>query len=54
MAAVSGQWFFIWLLIGCFIFILSFCIFLKIMRCQLVVGGQKSLPLHHDHMAASL
>jgi hypothetical protein len=45
---------FIWLLIGCFIFILSFCIFVKIMRCQLVIGGQKSLLLRHDRMAASL
>jgi hypothetical protein len=45
---------FIWLLIGCFIFILSFCIFIKIMRCQLGIGGQKSLLLRHDRMAASL
>jgi hypothetical protein len=45
---------FIWLLIGCFIFILSFCIFVKIMRCQLVISGQKSLLLRDDRMAASL
>jgi hypothetical protein len=53
MAVGGGVWA-LGVLIGCFIFILSFCIFLEIMRCQLMDGGQKSLPLRHDCMAAPL
>jgi hypothetical protein len=47
---------FIWwldLLIGCFDFIFSLCIFLKLLRCQLMNGGQKSPPFCHDWMAAA-
>jgi hypothetical protein len=48
---------FIWLvdlLIVCFDFILNLCIFLKMLRCQLMSGGQKTPPFCHDHMATAL
>jgi hypothetical protein len=48
---------FIWLvdlLIGCFDFILNLCIFLKMLKCQLMNGGQKTPPFCHDRMAAAL
>jgi hypothetical protein len=32
------------LLIGCFDFILDLCIFLKMVRCQFMSGGQKTPP----------
>jgi hypothetical protein len=32
-------------LIGCFVLILGFCIFLEMLRCQLVSDGQKT-PLY--------
>jgi hypothetical protein len=41
-------------LIGCFVFILNLCIFLEMLRCRLVNGGQKTTPLCHDHIVASL
>ena len=47
---------FIWLvdlLIGCFDFILNLCIFLKMLRCQLMNGGQKTPSFCHDRMAAA-
>jgi hypothetical protein len=42
------------LLIGCFDFILDLCIFLKMVRCQFMSGGQKTSHLCHDRMAAAL
>jgi hypothetical protein len=55
-ALLAGGGFF-WLLdllIGCFNFILDLCIFLKIVRCQLMNGGQKTPLLHPIRMAAAL
>jgi hypothetical protein len=52
-----GNGSFIWLvdlLIGCFDFILNLCIFLKMLMCQLMNGGQKTPPFCHDHVAAAL
>jgi hypothetical protein len=52
-----GGGFFIWwldLLIWCIDFIFSLCIFLKLLKCQLMNGGQKSPPFCHDRMAAAL
>jgi hypothetical protein len=48
---------FIWLvdlLIEYFDFILNLCIFFKMLRCQLISGGQKISAFCHDHMAATL
>jgi hypothetical protein len=42
------------LLIGCFDFILDLCIFLKMVRCQFMSGGQKTPLLHPIQMAAAL
>jgi hypothetical protein len=54
--AEGGQWVFylVDLLIGCFDFILNLCIFLKMLRCQLMNGGQKTPHFCHDHVAAAL
>jgi hypothetical protein len=41
-------------LMGCFDFILDWCIFLKMVRCQFMSGGQKTPHLCHDRMAAAL
>jgi hypothetical protein len=41
-------------LIGCFVFILNLCIFLEMLRSQLVSGGQKTPPLCHDRIVAAL
>jgi hypothetical protein len=41
-------------LIGCFVLILSFCISLKMLRCQLVSDGQKIPPLCHDRIVVAL
>jgi hypothetical protein len=41
-------------LIGCFVLILGLCIFLKMLRCQLVSGGQKTPPLCNDRIATAL
>jgi hypothetical protein len=52
-----GSGSFIWLvdlLIGCFDFILNLCIFLKMLKCQLTSGGQKTPPFCHDRMATAL
>jgi hypothetical protein len=51
-----GSGLFIWLLnflIECFDFIFNLCIFLKLLRCQSLNGGQKSPPFCHDRMAAA-
>ena len=40
--------------IGCFVLILSLCIFLEMLRCQLVSGRQKTLPLCNDCIATTL
>ena len=37
--AAFGQ---VFCLIGCFVFILNLCIFLEMLKCQLVNGGQKT------------
>jgi hypothetical protein len=42
------------LLIGCFDFILDLCIFLKMVRCQFMSGGQKTPLLHPIRMATAL
>jgi hypothetical protein len=42
------------LLIGCFDSILDLCIFLKMMRCQLISDGQKTPLLHPIRMAVAL
>jgi hypothetical protein len=57
--AVSRRWAVntVWLhdlLIGCFDFILDLCIFLKMVRCQFMSGGQKTPPFCHDRMAPAL
>jgi hypothetical protein len=47
---------FIWLfdlLVECFDFIFYLCIFLKLLRCQLMNGGQKTPPFCHDRMTAA-
>ena len=47
---------FIWLvdlLIECFDFILNLCIFLKMLKCQLMNGRQKTYPFCHDRMVAA-
>jgi hypothetical protein len=47
---------FIWLLnflIECFDFIFNLCIFLKLLRCQSLNGGQKNPSFYHDRMAAA-
>ena len=41
-------------LIGCLVLILSFFIFLKILKCQLVSGKQKIPPLYHDRIVTVL
>jgi hypothetical protein len=41
-------------LIECFVLILNLYIFLKMLRCQLVSGGQKIPPLSHDRMTTTL
>jgi hypothetical protein len=46
-------WIFIWM-VGCFIFILSFCIFVKMLMCHLVIGGQKTHCFCNDRIAAPL
>jgi hypothetical protein len=37
-----------------FFFILNLCIFLEMLRCQLVNGGQKTSPLCHDRIVAAI
>ena len=57
LSEVSGVWagsLLFGCLIGCFVLILSLCIFLEMMRCQLVSGGQKILPLCNDCIATAL
>jgi hypothetical protein len=57
LLAGGGRWIFLvagFLLVGCFNFILDWCIFLKIVRCQLMNGGQKTPLLHPIRMAAAL
>ena len=49
--AASGR---VFCLIRCFVFILNLCIFLEMLRCQLMNGGQKTPPLCHDHIVAAL
>jgi hypothetical protein len=41
-------------LIGCFILILSFCIFVKMLMCHLVTGGKKTHSFYNDRIAAPL
>jgi hypothetical protein len=51
-----GSGLFIWLLnflIKCFDFIFNLCIFLKLLRCQSLNGGQKNPLFCHDRMAAA-
>jgi hypothetical protein len=50
--AASGTWFDC--LIGCFVLILSFCIFLELLMCHLVIGGQKAHDLCNDCITAPL
>jgi hypothetical protein len=57
LLAGGGRWIFLvvgFLLIGCFNFILDWCIFLKIVRCQLINDGQKTPLLHPIRMTAAL
>jgi hypothetical protein len=53
VSAITGGLLFGYL-IGCFVLILSFYIFLKMLRCQLVSGGQKTHHLCHDRIVAAL
>jgi hypothetical protein len=39
-------------LIGCFILILCFCIFVKILMCYLVIGGKKTHSFYNYRIAA--
>jgi hypothetical protein len=39
---------------GCFGFILNLCNFLKMLRCQLIIGGQKSPFFCHNRMVDAL
>jgi hypothetical protein len=41
-------------LMGCFGFILNLCNFLKMLRWQLIIGGQKNLIFCQDRMVDAL
>jgi hypothetical protein len=41
-------------LFWCFVFISSFCIFLKMLMCHVVIGGQKNHVFCHIHIATAL
>ena len=49
-----GRWSLFGCLIGYFVLILSLCIFLKMLRCQLVSCRQKSPPLCTNRIVAAL
>jgi hypothetical protein len=41
-------------LIGCFVLILNLCVFLEMMRCQVMSGGQKITHLCNYRITAAL
>jgi hypothetical protein len=55
-AAFSIFFFFFWfcVLFWCFVFTSRLCIFLKMMMCHVVIGGQKTHVFCHIRIAAAL
>jgi hypothetical protein len=54
LAAAFSIFFWFCVLFWCFVFTSSLCIFLKMMMCHVVIGGQKTHVFCHIRIAAAL